>query len=269
MVGSIVLAIQVTSLAARAFDFIRDGLPIVVSHGYIRDFEEIEGAIKSAAPGGLIVVDPGEYEGGFTIDKPVRLIGKGARDVTVSAKGAAGLVIKSESGSISNVRFRYGEAKGGYLVYLEESGVLINNCEFDCRGGNFACIGIRGGMPSVRLSKIKGGGIGALMAFGSRAVFENNEISDNVTGIAAIEGANPRIISNRISRSSDMGLSFQSSASGQASANDIFDNRIGISIQSDASIPEARGRQRPVGMPGGLDAPLSHAHRGDPRCMEL
>jgi parallel beta-helix repeat protein len=231
--GFILLVAQLFLLGVGAHNLVRNGLPIIVSHGFIRDFESLAGAVEEATPDALIVVEPGLYIGGFTLDKPLRIVGNGdLGEVRIRTTGRAGLRIKAASGSLKNVTLQHeGE---GYVLHLDESEFEVEGCNIDCRkvGSQYACIGIHGGAPALRSSKIWGGENGILVAFGSRALIKENDISASDFAVIVHESGKPQLESNRIHSSGDTGLSFQGFSRGAAVGNRIFENKIGISVQS-------------------------------------
>ena len=63
-------------------------------------------AVETASPGDRIIVDPGLYDGGIVIDKPLEILGRGARDeIVVRSTDTDAVLFKANIGRISKLDF--------------------------------------------------------------------------------------------------------------------------------------------------------------------
>lgn len=74
------------SEVAEVFPADEDRQQIVVAADGSGDFSDLQPAIGAAAPGALVLVRPGRYQGGVLIERPIELRGDGERESIVIAR---------------------------------------------------------------------------------------------------------------------------------------------------------------------------------------
>src|SRR5260370_39311194 len=104
---------------------------IDVGESYGRgDFTAVGMAIEAARPGDRIVVHPGLYQEGLTINKPLEISGEGpVDDIIIQAHGADALVFDATIGKVSNLTLRQIGGTGSWNgVYITRGRLELEAC---------------------------------------------------------------------------------------------------------------------------------------------
>ena len=99
------------------------------------DFTTIKAAMEAAQPGARIVIRPGTYTENLVLDKPLELIGEGARDaVLVAVTSGRAMKVTASLGLVRNIRFQRGEGKGkNAAVWVTAGRCAFEDCSFTSR----------------------------------------------------------------------------------------------------------------------------------------
>ncbi len=223
-----------------------------VPHEYLT----IEQAIKAAAPGAQIIIDPGTYEESIFVDKTLEIGAENPGTVTLRTDSDIP-VIQVRNGAIPriyNLTFEhspdYKSEEPAALMFIADASPTITNCVFQFSQGSGIDIT---GLSTVRIDKTliqrnRGIGIhivgpktqailvdneivsneliGVIFAEGAQGAIRNNTIRTNGwDGIGVFDnGSNPIIYSNRIVENGRRGLAFSRGAKGLAQSNTIEEN---------------------------------------------
>jgi hypothetical protein len=123
------------------------------------EFTTISDAISRAAPGTRIRIRPGHYREQLIINKPLELVGDGAReDIIVEAQDAHTLVFDTDIGIARGLTFKQSGAAEYYLVWIKQGRVALENVSYQverCRHLLYRMVPIRvcAGIRSTTRSK--------------------------------------------------------------------------------------------------------------------
>jgi hypothetical protein len=124
----------------------------------------ISGALAAATSGDRIAIGPGSYEGGFTIERDISLLGAGSGETTIAGGGPVVTVNAGVSATIRDVTITGGDA-GGILnvgtLTLRDS--IVSGNTASTQGGGISNAGgtltLRDSMVSGNTTQDDGGGI--------------------------------------------------------------------------------------------------------------
>ena len=119
------------------------------------DFTTIGAAIVAARPGDRILVRPGVYQEGLTVDKPLEILGDGpVTEIEVQARKAEALLFKASIGRVANLTLRQVDVTGEwYGVDITQGHLDLEGCNITSR--NRSCVAIRSGAdPRLRRNHI-------------------------------------------------------------------------------------------------------------------
>ena len=191
------------------------------------DFTEVGLAINAAQPGDTIVVKPGHYSEGLTIDKPLEIIGDGpVADIVIEANGRDALLFKANIGKVSNLTLRQiGGAYGCNGVYITYGRLELEGCDITCQSVSGIEI-INGADPRIRRNRIHHCQQAGIFVYdGGLGRLEDNEIFATVrAGIEIRAGGNPILRRNTIHDCRQAGVYVYDDGIGTLEDNDIFGN---------------------------------------------
>jgi len=111
-------------------------------------FLSLRVALRHAAAGATIQVQPGCYRESVVIDKAVSIVGMGtASEVVVDGGREAALVIHAPGATVQGLGFRTERHDGGPCADLVEGGPALDGCRFE--GGGDACIRVGSRVQAV------------------------------------------------------------------------------------------------------------------------
>jgi parallel beta-helix repeat protein len=220
------------------------------------EYPTIQEALKAAAPGNQIIIDPGIYEESVLIDKTVEIGAETLGTVTLRTDSDIP-VIQVRDGAIPRIYNltiehlkEYRADEPAALIYIKDSSPTIMNCILQFSyGSGIEITGLS--RPRIENSAVKrNGGIGVhIVGEKVKAILVGNEISSNeAIGVVFAEGAggalrdntirsngwdgvgvfdlgtNPIIYNNVLSGNGRRGLAFGRGAGGLAQSNTIEEN---------------------------------------------
>ncbi len=206
----------------------------VVAQGGGGDFLTLTDAIRRAPAGSRLLVRPGIYHEGLVIDKPLEIVGDGARDeIIVRATASSCLVLRADAGVIRNLTLR-GQARSGgaggdgfFAVDIAHGRPLLDNC--DISSDSLACVAIHNptAAPVVRACRIHHGVALGVSAFdGAGGVIEACDISENSNvGISVTNGATTAVRDCRVHHGGDAGIVVWDRAASVIEGCDVYANR--------------------------------------------
>ncbi|RKR89425.1 parallel beta helix pectate lyase-like protein [Micromonospora pisi] len=167
----------------------------------------IGAAVRAAAPGATVTVQPGEYTERLVLDKPVVIRAEGgAGSVRLIGAGGPALTLLAESGAVHGLRV---EATGDAVAVLAERGAItLESCEIQGTvqiGGTAA--------PVLRNCRVEDGGIVLDDASTARLV-DCTVTSAPGTGVLARGDAAPELTGIRVAHAAGDGIVFAGAARG-------------------------------------------------------
>jgi F-box protein 11 len=215
---------------------------LVVDALHRGDHTTLTAALTKAAPGTRILVRPGHYREGITIDKPVEIVGDGARDdIVIEANGKDVVLFRATMGRIANLTLRQAGGGDWYGVAIAQGNLHLEDC--DITSQSLACVAIHGDAdPRLRRNRIHDGEQpGVLVYENGRGTLEDNDIFGNAhAGIEISQGGNPTVRRNRIHDGRSVGVFVYQNGRGTLEDNDIFGNAGGGVVTRQGGNPTVR-----------------------------
>ncbi|MEM6448209.1 MAG: right-handed parallel beta-helix repeat-containing protein, partial [Cyanobacteria bacterium P01_D01_bin.123] len=166
------------------------------------DYVTLTDALKAAVPGTRILVRPGLYREGITIDKPVEILGDGEPgDVTIEAFGKDTILFQANMGRIANLTLRQSGGGKWFCVDITQGRLDLEDC--DITSQSLACVSIcNGADPRLRRNRIHDGKqYGVYVHENGQGTLEDNDIFANAyTGVEIKTGGNPTLRNNCITK---------------------------------------------------------------------
>ena len=201
------------------------------------DYTTIGEAIAAAAPDTPILIKPGVYRETIVIDKPVALIGDGARnEIRIESTGADCITIKAGQAVLHGLTLRsasgFGD-RGVYTVYCAQGRLLIEYC--DIATDSLSAVAVKGAetVPVIRGCNIHDSTQAGIFFYdGARGIIDNCEIAGNgLAGIQIKSGAHPTVRQCKIRQNKGSGVFVNDGGRGIIEGCDISQNALaGISI---------------------------------------
>ncbi|MCX6830124.1 MAG: right-handed parallel beta-helix repeat-containing protein [candidate division Zixibacteria bacterium] len=202
-------------------------------------------ALKAAKPGDRILVRPGLYKEGVTIDKPVEIIGDGALgEVVIEAKGKDTVVFMANMGRVANLTLRQVGGGDWYCIDITQGRLDLEGC--DITSQSRSCVKIHGGAdPRLCRNQIhesKRGGV-YILEYGQGSLEDNDIYGNMMSGVVIKTGGNPILRRNRIHDSREDGILVGQYGQGVIEDNDIFGNAFaGVEIREGGNPTLRRNR---------------------------
>ena len=200
------------------------------------DFATVGEAIKAARPGDRILIRPGLYEEGLTINKPLEILGDGPlSEIEIRARGADAVLFQASIGRIANLTLRQAGGEGmWYGVHIMQGRLELDGCDISSQIG--ACVDIRDGAdPRLSRNNIHDGKAGGVYVHNNGlGTLEDNDITGNtLPGVEIKSGADPTLRRNRIRDGKTIGVYVHENGRGTLEDNDIAGNAYpGVEIKS-------------------------------------
>jgi hypothetical protein len=218
---------------------------LVVSADGGGDYASITEALRHAPPGARVVVRPGVYDEGITLDKQVEIVGEGPREqVVIRSIAGSCLHMQTDRARVAGLTFRGAAADGAafFAVDIPRGRLLLEDC--DISSDTLSCVAVRGAdaAPVLRRCLIHDGADSGLYFFeGASGQVEDCEVYRNANvGVAVGGGAAPTISRSRIHGGANAGVVFWQGASGLVEGCEIYGNRGACLGVSDGATPTAR-----------------------------
>jgi parallel beta-helix repeat protein len=217
---------------------------LVVDALHRGDHTTLTAALAAAAPGTRILVRPGHYREGITIDKPVEIIGEGAReDIVLEATDKPVVLFTAPMGRIANLTLRQGGGKW-FGVDIAQGRLDLEDCDITSRG--WSCVAIHAGAdPRLRRNVIRDSNESGVAVYDNgQGTLEDNDIFGNaLSGIAITTGGNPIVRRNRIHDGRESGVYVHDNGQGTLEDNDVFGNAgSGVAVR-ESGAPALRGNR--------------------------
>jgi parallel beta-helix repeat protein len=182
----------------------------------------IQAAVDSAAPGTIILLDPGTYTQAVEVSKPgIVIVGSGGADkVVLTSPGSTANGITVDSGVTNFALF------GVTIQGFDSNGVLLNGTQqFVLFGNKLVNDGAYGLFPSLSSNGL---------------IFGNIATGSNDTGIYVGQSLNVAVVGN-IAFGNVNGIEAENSVNVMVSQNATFDNTVGILVDllPDLQVPFA------------------------------
>jgi Right handed beta helix region len=213
------------------------------------DFLSLTDAVRRAPAGALLLVRPGIYHEGLLLDKPLEIVGDGAREeIIVRATKSGCLSMQTDAATIRNLTLR-GQARAGgahnegfFAVDILHGQPLFDGC--DISSDSLACVAIHNptAAPVIRGCLIHHGVDSGIYAFdGARGVIEACDLAGNSNiGIAITNGASTSVRDCHIHHGADAGIVVWNRAASIIEGCDIYANRRANVAVSDAGVATLR-----------------------------
>lgn len=181
-----------TSKAARAVTgpSTTQDIIVAVSGGH---FTSIGAALRQIAPGGRLLVQPGLYREGIIIDKPVEIIGAGARDgIILESITASCIAMRTSAATVRGLTLRAtaGRSNAGadfFAVDAAQGQLTLEDC--DITSNSLSCVGLHNDATrlTMRQCRIHASADSGVYAFdGAQGTLEECDIYDNTNVNVAI-----------------------------------------------------------------------------------
>lgn len=205
--------------------------PIIVAAQGYADYTSIQDAINEALPGSQIVVHPGKYRDSLRIDKPIEIVGEGARDEVVISTRDNHCVEIATPGPvlIRGITMRVKPNPGGVDCYAVDVGagkLVIEDCQI--RSLTLACVAVHdSAQATLRHCMINGSrDAGVFIYDHGHAKFEECEITGHgATGISICDGGQASFEKCYVHHNRGGGAAIFPRGSGKFEACRIVDNR--------------------------------------------
>jgi parallel beta-helix repeat protein len=199
------------------------------------DFTTISEAIEKSEPGTKIIVQPGFYQEGLVINKPLEIIGEGEPgEVVVQATGKNVILFQTTMGRVTNLTLRQAEGEKLFAVDIAQGRLELEDC--DITSQSFSCVGIHHGADArLRRNRIHDGRQNGVHIYeNGLGTLEDNDIFGNVfAGVQIKSGGDPTLRRNRIHDGKSAGVYVYENGLGTLEDNDIFGNALtGVEIKS-------------------------------------
>lgn len=171
---------------------------IIVSSIGSKHYESLSKAVRNAQPYSRIRVRPGIYREEIILDKPLQIIGEGAKEtIIIDAGYAPCLLMKADHASVCGLTLRCRADLVGnqhFAVDIQTGELLLENCNI--QSDSLACIAIHGSKtnPIIRNCDIYNNKASGINIYnGGQATIENCDIFSHFKGIEISEGSNPSV----------------------------------------------------------------------------
>jgi F-box protein 11 len=206
----------------------------VVDAMHRADFATITEALEAASSGDRVLVQPGLYEEGLVIDKPVEIIGDGEHgEVVIRATGQACVLFQARMGRLTNLVLEQMGGGNWSGVDIARGRLDLEDC--DITSASLSCIAVhQRADPRIRRNRIHDGKAGGVFVYeDGLGTFEDNEIFGNaLSGVSIKEGGNPTLRRNRIHDGKQGGVFVFNNGLGTLEDNEIFGNAFaGVEIK--------------------------------------
>ena len=209
------------------------------------DFTTISEAIEKSIPGTKIIVQPGLYQEGLVINKPLEIIGESEPgDVVVQATGKNVILFQTTMGRVTNLTLR--QAGGGewYAVDIAQGRLELEDC--DITSQSLSCVAIHNGAdPRLRRNRIHDGKQSGVHVYeNGLGTLEDNDIFGNaLSGVAIKSGGDSTLRRNRIHDGKQAGIHVYENGLGTLEDNDIFGNALsGVQVKEGGNPTLRRNR---------------------------
>jgi F-box protein 11 len=189
------------------------------------DFGDLAVAVKRVATGTRLLVRPGRYIGGVTVDKALEIIGDGRRsDIVLEASEGPVVFWTATAGRLENLTIRQPGDGSWDGVDAASGAVDIVACDISSLGRvgvamQASCVTL----TRCRIHHCKGSGV--FVDENGRGTLEDNDITHNrLSGIAVISGGDPVVRANRITDNTENGVLVDENGRGTFEDNDITNN---------------------------------------------
>jgi len=201
------------------------------------DFASLSEAIRAAAPGARIEIDPGFYEEALVVDKAIEIVGLGhASEVVVEAAGATCLLLQAEHAVIRNLTLRGRSLESGarfHTVNIPVGRALLEDCHIVSQG--LACINTHGPgvYPTLRRLVLRNAVERAMVFYDrARALVEECDIQGGTYPVRITGNADPTFRQCQIHHGRFGGVWVSEHGRGEFEDCDIVDNgHHGVSIR--------------------------------------
>ena len=207
----------------------------IVDPLYRGDFATIKEAITWVEPGTRILVQPGLYEEGLVIDKPLEIIGNGEPgEIVIQVAGMNVMQFQTTMGRVVNMTLRQMGGGKWFCVDIAQGRLELEDCHITSQ--SLACVAIHGGAdPRLRRNRIHDSkDVGVYVYENAQGTLEDNDIFGNAfSGLEIKEGADPKVRHNRIHDGKGGGVYVYEGGKGTLEDNDIFGNELSeVAIKS-------------------------------------
>eukprot|EP00741_Cyanophora_paradoxa_P017909 tig00021036_g17298.t1 len=216
-------------------------------------YSSIGEAVQAAAPGQVVIVQPGRYCEQLVLDRDVYVVGtrdavlEWTEDVTVDC-------IASARPTLRGVTIRGASTNDPAVFIGRGSRAVIEDCCITTAA--MSCIEVRDQdtAPTIRSNIIRDSPCnGVFVHSGAAGTIEDNDISGCRAAAVLVQGRGtaPTFRSNRIHDNRECGVWIGKHAAGEFVANEIYSNRkaaLGVLLHADPLVRGNRVRDQELGM---------------------
>jgi serine/threonine protein kinase len=219
---------------------------VVVSRVGRGDYTSIAEAVRAAAPGTRIKVQPGVYAEALVLDRPVEIVGDGsAESIVVQSADAPAVLMRTDHALIRGLSLRGRGAAGGkqfYAVDAPQGRLVLEDCLITSDTLSAVAVHGRAADPILRRCALSDCAQNGLFVYdGGRGTFEDCVIANNGrVGVEIKDGAASLLRRCRIVGSKESGVFIHGEARGTLDGCEVSGNALaGVEIKQGAD-PELR-----------------------------
>ena len=193
------------------------------------DYRSISKAIQNAEEGTRILIRRGTYNEGIVIDKPLEIIGDGAREEIIIQSGDSDCILmQTDYAVVKNLTLRVRAGRKGkefYGVDIPQGNLTLENC--DITSDSLSCIAIHGSSanPMIKNCRIHDGkDAGVVVYENGEGTIEDCDIFANKLGVGISEGGNPLVKKCQIHDGKESGVYVYENGEGTIEDCDVFAN---------------------------------------------
>lgn len=189
------------------------------------DYAVVADAVRDAREGARIAIYPGVYAGGFSVARPVDIVGIGPRaGIVLEIVGGRPLRWEAEGGSVSGLTIRAGATadtgSAGSLVEIRRGAPILSDNDISAtRGAEYPAIAVLDTAQAPRIlgNTIHDAGLGILMSGAAGGIVEANTFADVNVGVRVTAG-DPTVQGNSF-RGVDYGIQVEGAGGGTLREN--------------------------------------------------
>lgn len=224
---------------------------IVVSAAGDGDYASLGEALRAATPGAHLFVSPGLYREGLVIDRPVEIIGQGAREeIVIAPEDASCVRMLTDEATVRGLTLRGGAGgrhggEGFFAVDIPQGRLTLEDCEIT--SDSLSCVGIHNDLtdPVIRRCRIHASADSGIYFFNAaRGTAEDCDIYDNSNvGVAITGRATPVIRGCAVRGGRDAGVVAWGGGGGLVEECEISGNaKAGVGVSEEGNLVMRRCR---------------------------
>ena len=203
-------------------------------------------ALRRAAPGERILVQPGLYREELILDRPIELVGDGPLEhIIIEGRNGPAIRIHADGVEVRGLSLRQRGEEIEIESEQERTAIVVGRGQSiveDCDVSSDFSSGVGtigpAASPTIRRCRIHScGRVGIYVESGSRALIEENDVSGNAwAGVYVSDDATATLQRNTIHENRQPGVTILGESRAELTENDIFGNgHSGVDVDGEAT----------------------------------